>query len=436
MKSIILAVSISVLTAIVSAIPAYSQRDSCCCALPYGDTIPGLGRRIPPFADLDPLLSPDGKNLAIISAESDSAFIVDVTTLARKAIIIQPGLPNAISGFLNITWCPYDTDLLAICVDLTDTALIDRGLHLYGNIYTYRLSTGECSRITPDILGPYGDTIGSLRLISWLRGSSTASDTLEITDQRVDDDSEEFYIPQLQKISRTNWNGRLQTVAQTRSESHFVMAQHEPRDGNYYFDDSPWSFLDSSIERLDWASFSPNEKLLALSVRPDGQGPPADSIFPQVWIYKMDSVNAPPIVINFQKSFCMYSFWGIDAEFVTDSTLAVSMHKDGDISSPLWEITLDGRIVRQLTFLPELPLKVERNIGLDEALHVFPNPTSDKLEILAGPSGEVHLFDLLGRERITTIDDGTGATLNVLHLEPGIYFLRIGRLSTAVEIAR
>ncbi len=70
------------------------------------------------------------------------------------------------------------------------------------------------------------------------------------------------------------------------------------------------------------------------------------------------------------------------------------------------------------------------------SIHTFPNPASDGLQILAGQSGALHLFDLMGRERMNANDDGTGITLDVSRLGSGIYFLRIGNQSTKVEIAR
>jgi hypothetical protein len=410
------------------------ETDSCCCPIPLYDTgSSGLGRRIPFFADVNDFRSPDGKHLAFLSGESDSAFTLDLATLERKPIVIQTGLPKIVIGFLSTAWCPYDPDLLAVCLDVTDS--IYPGLNRYGNIYTYRLSTGECTRITPKVFGPIGDTVGLLRLLSWRHGSSTASDTLEITSQHIDDDSEEFYIPQTQAVFRTPWNGRLQTVAQTHSESHVIMAQREPRDDNYQLDGNSLPLI-MPIQRLECASFSPNEKLLALSVRQNGQGPPADTSFPQVWVYRMDSLSAPPLVINFQKWFCMYNFWGMNAEFITGSTLAVTMHKDGDESSPLWEITLDGRIVRQLTFLPEFPSDVQSEINSAVLLRVYPNPAGNELQIFGGQPGTVRLFDMLGRQVLTQVSNSSEATLDIARLPQGTYFLRSGSASAKVIIAR
>jgi hypothetical protein len=46
----------------------------------------------------------------------------------------------------------------------------------------------------------------------------------------------------------------------------------------------------------------------------------------------------------------MYAFGdALKAEFTSNTTLAVNMHHDGDMFQTLWEITTDGRLLRQLT---------------------------------------------------------------------------------------
>ena len=76
------------------------------------------------------------------------------------------------------------------------------------------------------------------------------------------------------------------------------------------------------------------------------------------------------------------------------------------------------------------------NSNSSSSLHLFPNPASDNLQILGAQSGEIHLFDLMGRERMNAITDGANATLDVSSLEPGMYFLREGNESAKVEIER
>ncbi len=71
------------------------------------------------------------------------------------------------------------------------------------------------------------------------------------------------------------------------------------------------------------------------------------------------------------------------------------------------------------------------------ALRVFPNPASGVLQIMGGQPGTAHLFDLMGREALTPspLPMGEGS-LDVSHLLPGTYFLRLGGQSAKVEIAR
>ncbi len=67
-------------------------------------------------------------------------------------------------------------------------------------------------------------------------------------------------------------------------------------------------------------------------------------------------------------------------------------------------------------------------------LRVFPNPATDELQIMGGEAGTVHLFDLMGRERMNAMDDGANTTLDVSRLEAGMYFLRLGIESVRVVV--
>jgi hypothetical protein len=87
------------------------------------------------------------------------------------------------------------------------------------------------------------------------------------------------------------------------------------------------------------------------------------------------------------------------------------------------------------------PLSDFNNLGVvssntfnASSLSVFPNPVTQSLHVMPGPSGTIRLFDLLSRECGEANDDGSGATLDVSNLENGTYFLRIGANSSKVEI--
>jgi photosystem II stability/assembly factor-like uncharacterized protein len=67
-------------------------------------------------------------------------------------------------------------------------------------------------------------------------------------------------------------------------------------------------------------------------------------------------------------------------------------------------------------------------------LRVFPNPASGVVQIMGGQAGTVHLFDLMGRERMNGNDDGANTTLDVSNLEAGMYFLRLGGETARVVV--
>jgi Secretion system C-terminal sorting domain len=79
---------------------------------------------------------------------------------------------------------------------------------------------------------------------------------------------------------------------------------------------------------------------------------------------------------------------------------------------------------------------VSEATNTNDELKVFPNPATDELQILGGQTGTLHLFDIMGRERMNALDDVLNTTLDVSHLESGTYFVRLGTQSAKVEIAR
>jgi hypothetical protein len=94
-------------------------------------------------------------------------------------------------------------------------------------------------------------------------------------------------------------------------------------------------------------------------------------------------------------------------------------------------------LINNITFVKLLPSGgISTLENSHTTLQVFPNPASGELQILGGQSGDFHLFDLMGRERMNAVTDGTTTTLDVSSLEPGMYFLREGNESAKVEIER
>jgi hypothetical protein len=414
-----------------ASVRAQYRSDSCGCPPPVADS-GGFGSDFPLYYDLATALSPNGKLLSI-----GNQFI-NLGTLVRTTVAFSAGFPGEDDDApRGIVWCPYDSDLVAIIMscDIDTTNNPDSAM-MVTNLFTYRISTGVATRITPTKLGKYGPV--GMSLFSWLPTSSQGKDSLVIGLAGFLG----TYCPETQGIDSLNLS-YLDTFARS-PDSKYVVWYNTDVYGHpilpFYFDSIPLYFpeLLDSMRPITGVTFSPNDSLVAYSVYPLGaeaNAPPYDTIFPQVWVCKTSAPSKIIDVINFQCCFCMYSFDGIFPVFITDSTIAVSMNHDESESSPLWEISIDGcSIVRELTFLPEYPNGVAKNAGANSGLRIFPNPASEELQILGGQLGEVHLFDLMGRERMNTATDGTGATLDVSQLEDGIYFLRSGSESAKVEI--
>jgi photosystem II stability/assembly factor-like uncharacterized protein len=83
-----------------------------------------------------------------------------------------------------------------------------------------------------------------------------------------------------------------------------------------------------------------------------------------------------------------------------------------------------------------IPSGVSENAPMNSSssLSAFPNPATGMLQIMSEQSGTLHLFDLMGRGRMSVDMEGNSSTLDVSHLEAGMYFLRVGNQSAKVEI--
>src|ERR1700677_2109182 len=109
MRNTIIALGIASLLG--CAIPCSAQfgSDSCGCAALVDD---GNGYHIPADYDMAQSISSDGKWLAY-----DSRVLLNLQTLERIVISVNGGLPNENDIIWeNLTWCPYDPDLLALDV--------------------------------------------------------------------------------------------------------------------------------------------------------------------------------------------------------------------------------------------------------------------------------------------------------------------------------
>lgn len=401
--------------------------DTCDCDPPFNG---GQGRRIPPFAHYNPLLSPDGKLLYC-----DPGFIVNLTNLSIEPVNIKWSIcPASLQALEDITWSPYDSDKLAFVALFSMDTLGGSLPRVHRNqLVEYRASTKVYKYITPNDAGPYGTKfMGIIRsykdYLPWSLLSREGADTLHIGYHNEGSSNlfGGYYVPQTQ--ARISISLPLTDTTVIRRSSDYSMTIHrtgvKTEDYEYFLNDKLIS-LEPWIERVMSASFSPSKQLMALGVMPRSY-----KDYEQVWIYRVDDLSAPISKINFQKLHCMYSFWGAEAEFITDSTLAVSMHKDGDISSPLWEIGLDGHIVRQLTFLPTSDVKqtsgsLSSKPSVIRTLSVSSDNAMLNVSLSADPS-QVTILNLIGA---TVWESRAGGSkelaIDVSQLSSGVYFLSV-----------
>jgi hypothetical protein len=357
--------------------------------------------------------------------------------LETTPLLVSTTLPGAqILGFFNLTWCPYSSDLVALMAPM----LVDTTGGMQPTVYRqhllkYRISTAETYTITPDVLSPYGAEVIGFRTWfhenGWLPGSSPQSDTFRIGMRKEPLRFGGLYVPQSQQLIPDTLPKRA-VIRNSINGKHVAWVDlADAQLTRYYLDSIEFGFP-VKPDQVSWGSFSPDGKLFALDVWPERID--TNKTYRQVWIYRTEDPSTPLHRLNFQELFCTYSFHGIWPEFITDSTLAVSMHKDGDISSPLWEITIDGRIVRQLTFLPtNSVVRGEASSPISYAVIA-----SDKASIKVKPSSKerrVELINTLGREVLSerVASGAEQIVLDVQSLPAGTYFCK---LSGEREITR
>jgi hypothetical protein len=212
------------------------------------------------------------------------------------------------------------------------------------NAYIVGIDGSECTRATPRSLGLLVSDF-AFRIAGWLVGSSRGNDSIHFGPGRG------IYVS---RDDRFVSEGRRSFYRQSNDGRHELCVRYDPDSGTTLEVSGRELKLPFGFDALHYASWSPNGRLLALSVTPaiDSLG---HADWEEVWVVDVDrsmtSSTSPAHVnvIDLQERFCTYSFLGATAEFITDRTMAVSMHADGDAASSLWEITTDGRRVRQLT---------------------------------------------------------------------------------------
>jgi len=219
----------------------------------------------------------------------------------------------------------------------------DKGKTVWGrSIFIFDIYTKEYEDITPSKFGRYGVNFPSGGVRLWMYDESTKTDRLFFSDTTGE------YIVQDDRFINTT-KEQVQSISISPNNKYVI---RKFRDYNLNID--YYTINGIRVKNLEVNShtfsmaWSPDSRYLAI------QG------FTNTYIF--DLLESDPFspsftykyMINARKQFCKYVYGSENHRqlaFLTPTTLAVSMRDhNGDIAN-VHEITIDGKYVRQLTFV-------------------------------------------------------------------------------------
>lgn len=314
----------------------------------YGCDSEGLQPSCPaplywPALDIKPVLSFDRKYLAYVNEASYRFYILDLQTGVEYEYYdfakILPDTPKAFfCGY--VYWSPYSPNKLFFYGNGFYDTLNDGHIITRFNHYFYDLDSNKVFRITPSKFGR-GSSSG-FGIAAWLKGSTNECDSLLGGVGTI-------YIPQKDTFIQSSI-----ATDGYRSQSPVSSDEIQVRFYNTYLvtlflNGTTLLNFSSEIQDLYKISWSRDGKKIILSLRWVNEQYAETLIFDLEKFRASNNQEASTTIVDIPRKNCMYTQGGY-AEFITDSTIAISMYHFDDNFAPLWETTLDGKIIRQLTF--------------------------------------------------------------------------------------
>jgi hypothetical protein len=301
---------------------------------PYGD-LPGgsTNQRYSPLSNK--LAFIDGGKAGIIDFPSGTVTFVSP---------IQPISDTLAVGYLELVdWCPYDGSKLLFVVNLTRKNINDTlvqahtGLLLFNSDGTF----DSVLAILPSDV-PY---------LGWLASSRSNSDSLAF---KWLSPSVYYatYCPETGVFDDmlSESQGSL-LIRQSPSGNHIITALNGGA-GSYQLDGKTINWGNTQPNVIGSASFSPDEKHLAIWWNNSSNGINIESVY-DVDAMLSGAPLTPISQLNFATLYCLGSELGIWGEFVSDTSIVVSLHGDPTTGGycHLYEVNfLNGAMIRQLTF--------------------------------------------------------------------------------------
>ncbi len=306
-------------------------------------------------------MSPDGTKL-FYSVGGAGANILDLKSLNISQFDIRPLLPkNTKLGSVIpvIEWCPYDNTKFVVLVRFgVDTVGDGKKFPGGEHLILCSIDGSYYKEITPKIFGPLGSQI-PITLNAWLAISSDGDDWFLIG-YRLDEHGKKYYgyfNPLTQELQEQEYKGLTSHTFDLKYNYYANFdSLHKLR---YYINDIEMIFKDTETADMSYASFSPDGKYFAIAAYVNDKNKALDSTsrLAEVWIIDVEGFMKNPVqpvpvkIINIREKLCMFSY-GLHPVFTSNNTLAVSMFKNGDTFSYLYEIDLEGNLIRQLTSVP------------------------------------------------------------------------------------
>lgn len=302
---------------------------------------------IPPLADVDPRVSKNGTYLSYDISQSYEYVIQNILDGSRFSIDMRPFMRENEELYLSSVedWCPYDDDVVLIGVRTMvarrdDPSQFDRGTHFL----KYNVRTKQAERITPS---EFGDTTNIPLEVLWLPQSRPGNDVLRFNGFSTSALSPYRLYPRQFFVQTDSLYRDYAGIDVYNGPGGDVLTE----DNNV--NPTVWEIngkvFDNRGVSIFGISWSRSGRYLAVS--PSNEYHFKACAANEVWIYDLDqtTVGDPNFVINVYADNCLFTTWGIQGSFLTDSTLLVEAHEFNATHAFLFESDLNGTLIRQVT---------------------------------------------------------------------------------------
>ncbi len=291
---------------------------------------------VPPSGHIVRGASLDGMMVAYEDVRDEGPLhIIDVSTYEIYKIELQPYLPEGeiFAGAGRILWCPYDHRRLMVLVKS-----MDQEGRFRDYAFVIAFSGGMAVQVEKVIPESPGDRI----FLHWMAISRPGADYFVLSGERMYWLQQDTILPLPEK-----YRGEPQRRVWSPGDQHWFGIVEDENGQRRFLLDGVEIRLPRGADRASWA---PNGRSLMVSRLSTARGIEIAIIRGINQVLDNPSTEVKPdYVIDPSEQWCMYSMDPVP-RFVSDTTFAVSLFPPGFFTSYIYEVSVEGRILRQLTF--------------------------------------------------------------------------------------